>query len=146
MTHNTNKPKANIDHQLMSLSKDKQSFLFDVLEALCKSPSNNNVNAHLNGGLPNSKRAMPYKVGCKRSQPLNMFKLIEENVILKLQDYKLLPISTGTLECAFCGNETCFTLEYQKRNQHTASVDFEVCMSCFTVYKLTPIYAPRDMG
>lgn len=83
----------------------------------------------------------------KRSQPFGLAHFIEQSAILRIQGYQMREFdSVCTLKCATCDCKTVANIEYAKRNQITDTINFELCLSCYTGYKLTPIYAPEVGG
>lgn len=74
------------------------------------------------------------------SDPLSFIQYIEETTRHRATGYKLTypALTVSKIPCKCCGHPTLVSLIYKKYDwEH----DYELCLTCFHAFKLTPIYA-----
>lgn len=73
------------------------------------------------------------------SDPISFVQYIAETTQHRLSGYKLTypALTVSNKSCKCCGNPTLVSMVYKKYKwEH----DYDLCLTCFNAFKLTPIY------
>lgn len=117
-----------VAYSILLLPSPKREFVLQVIDAMTRPDT------------PHELDFMPGDiVDWKYSTPMNMLLLIEQTAILQHQGYQLQTIETVSQPCQCCTQKTSISLFYEKPGEINSEQVYELCLSCYTGFKLTAI-------